>query len=268
VIVVAAATATGGAILGIDRARDQSQAPVTPPRPARVSGGGLSLAYLPEWQLVRGRPPEDLAIAFRHPLVLRHGTSSWTIAAEVLPVTGAGLLPAGFVRERAQGPMVRGESPDGRITIYVTVTTAGAATVACRGVGAGTDCLGAAGSLAVPGAETLPPSRRATFRAALPSVVRELDTRRRAGRSALAQATSTSARAAAARALAEAHARASRTLATFRPRNPLVLALSGTAAAYADLARAGDAPAFLAARRDVVDAEAALAHALGRARRA
>jgi serine/threonine protein kinase len=245
-----------------------------------ASVGHLQLRYPSGWQLGSSAASVP-GLSFGEPLAIAatNGQASVT-AGEVRSATGPTLLPASF-REKVEGQLPKGEAVKlgalegyryegvraggGALTLYTVPTTAGVATIACRG---GEECGPIAATLRLVGAtpEGLGPS--AGYASRLTGVLGKL----RVPLGALNRASTQAGQASAAQRIAHAFSTAARELAQTPPppaageAHPKILAaVRGLSTAYgrlASAARSNDSGAYARAKTDVATGSGALQDAL------
>jgi len=245
-----------------------------------ASVGHLQLRYPSGWQL--GSPAASVpGLSLSEPLVLSAaGGQASVTAGEVTSATGPTLLPASF-RAHVEGQLPAGEAVKlgalegyryegvraggGTLTLYAVPTTAGVATIACRG---GNECGPIAATLRLVGTTPYGLGPSAGYASRLTTVLGRL----RGPLGTLARASTQAGQASAAQRIARAFSTAAGELdATSAPpaageaHPKLVAATRGLSDAYARLAgaaRSNDAGAYARARADVAAGSAALESAL------
>jgi hypothetical protein len=271
-LAIVAAAGVGGWWLGtVVRAPDR----IATPRPL-VAVGPMQLALAPEWTRAPGpdvRGAQSFAPVDGMPAraLLVAGPA---VDASLIPAALRAQLPTPLPAPRraklgglpawTYGPI----RADGRVTeVTVAPTTVAVLAVACSAEtetwSAALGCEAGVRSIASPGGDALVPAPDLAFRRRAPAVLRRLDGKRVAGRAALARGR----RIAASHRLARAHRAAAAALAPFAAPGATagtVAALRRTAASYDAFARARGRRGFIAARKSVTRAEAALAAALKR----
>jgi protein kinase-like protein len=258
-----------------------------------TTAGAINLRFPGSWER-RGEAPRIPGLALKDQVAVGPGGSQGQgVIAGMSDATGPRLLPAGFVAGLSEPPRpgdrvklgklealrYEGLEADGfggrALTVFAAPTGGGVATLACfapPGGGAAfrADCERVAGSLAVDGETAYPVGADPGWGEDLSRVLTALDKRRKAGRTALARASSPAAQRQAAAALADAYALARADLGgvesgpvTAQAQAIIGKALGDVAAAYRRLSKAKPA-AFRRATRAVRRAEARLnAHLAG-----
>ena len=251
-----------------------------------TTAGAISLRFPGSWER-RGEAPKIPGLALKDQVAVGPGGSQGQgVIAGMSDATGPLLLPAGFVAGLSEPPRpadrvklgklealrYEGLEADGfggrALTVFAAPTGGGVATLACfapPGGGAAfrADCERVAGSLAVEGETAYPVGADPAYGKDLNRVFTALAKRRKAGRTALAGASSPAGQRQAAAALADAYALARADLAgvesgpvTAQAHAAVGKALGGAAAAYRRLSKAQRPAGFRRATRAVRRAEA------------
>jgi len=272
--------------------------PAPPPADTGLSSsttaGAINLRFPGSWER-RGEAPKIPGLALKDQVAVGPGSSQGQgVIAGMSDATGPRLLPAAFLGGLAKPPRpadrvklgkleaLRYEGLDtegfgGRsLTVFAAPTAGGVATLACfapPGGGAAFrgDCERVAGSLAVDGETAYPVGADPAYGKELTRVVTALNMRRKAGRAALAGASSPAGQRQAAAVLADAYALARADLGgvesgpvTAQAHAAIGKAFGGAAAAYRKLSKASKPAGFRRATRAVKRAEARIDARLAR----
>jgi hypothetical protein len=213
------AAAAAGAFVG-DSLGAQLASPAPEPAPPVLDAGVARLPVPDGWW--PGAPRFTLAGA---PEAAGMWSGSTDAVFAVLPPEDASLVPAALVEHAGQAPSRRPVPADvrgwryeltlsgypGRTTLLVMPASTGVVTLACVpsvGAAPGTadECVDAARQVELRRGAWIQPGPDSAVRIALPGAIARLDERRRAGRRALAAASTGPARARAARSVARAYA--------------------------------------------------------------
>jgi serine/threonine protein kinase len=262
-----------------------------------VSARALELAFPDSWQRAK-KAAEVPGITFRDPIALEPvsdaGGNGSSLVAGKVAATGPSLLPDSFLAKLTKPPSrddavhlgkleayryaaLRPEGFDGRLTLYVSPTSNGVATVACIGRGARGEaalgsCQGIASSLELIEGEPYPLGPDEGYAGELSEVIDDLNKERATGRRSLAAAKTRPGQSKLARDLAATYGSAARRAsristspAAADAHAGIVRALKRVESAYdalATAARRGQKKRYSAAARRVRDGDAALERAL------
>jgi hypothetical protein len=258
-----------------------------------TSAGPLGLRFPRDWA-PRGGAPSIPGLRLADQVAIGPaGAQGRGVIAGTTTAAGPRLLPGAFLGALGEPPRAadrvrlgkvealryEGLEPRGfggrALTVFAAPTSGGVATIACfapSGGGAAFrgDCERVAGTLSVKGETTFPVGADPKYAATLGGVIRTLDKRRRAGRTALSRARTRAAQPRAAAGLAAAYTQARAALrridaspAAAPAQKAVELSLGRAAGAYTRLARARTASAFRRASRRVERAEARVQSRLG-----
>ena len=251
-----------------------------------TTAGALNLRFPGSWER-RGEAPKIPGLALKDQVAVGPASSQGQgVIAGMSDATGPRLLPAAFLASLAKPPRPADRVKLGKLealryegldvngfdnrslTVFAAPTAGGVATLACfapPGGGAAFrgDCERVAGSLTVDGETAYPVGADPAYGKDLTRVMTALNTRRKAGRAALAGASSPAGQRQAAAVLADSYALAQADLrgvesgpVTAQAHAAIGKALGGAAAAYRRLSKASKPAAFRRATRAVKRAEA------------
>lgn len=285
-LLAAAALLLAAAALGVGALTDAGSSP----DPRRVVSGGLAVDAPPGWAVTKPKGSGILGLPLEDPAILRPAGSGdrETAVVGLSSAKGKTLLPPAL-RQAAAGP-ARGtpvslgslealryddlHSPrsSDRLMAFVSPTSTGVATVACRPAQPGTEltrlCRQLASTLGLTRGRAFPLGPSPKLEAVVRRQLAALNERRDVLRGRLGTAAGNAGQAAAAAGLAAAFRRAARNLSGLQvtPQSAaglvaLVTALRSTRDAYKDLAsaaRRGDSARFEGVTAEVAEGEAAI----------
>jgi hypothetical protein len=294
---VLVATIIAGLLLGRASGGSEEEAPAA----SNVNAAGaLELSYPDGWQRADESPAVP-GLELQDPITIsQRGRARDGLGAGMTDATGPSLLPAAFLRRLDGAPPrddavklgdleayryrdLRVNGYDGRLTVYVSPTTGGVATVTCAATARSAEaflpaCEEVAGGLDLIRGEpfALGPDER--YLAKLGDTFGRLNRDRTRNTRALRSAKTPAAQARAAAALGRDYGRAGRALrggsvspSVGAAANSVRRAIARTEAAYRRLAataRSGNEPGYGAARADARAGEAAVERALRKVRAA
>ncbi len=266
-----------------------------------ASAGALELGFPDTWRRVAD-PPSIPGLKLKDQLAVgaRGASSANALAAGTTDATGPALLPSTFLDRLPATPKrddavklgdlsayryagLRPEGFDGRLTVYVSPTSAGVVTVACTATAADAkaflpDCEEVAGSLKLVEGKAFALGADDDYLGKLDKAIDQLNSDRERDVAKLRKAKSQGGQATAAATLSKDYARAETALAGTEV-SPAVAdasasvtrAISSTQSAYnrmASAARNDSSKGYSAASKDVESGEAALERALARVQQA
>jgi hypothetical protein len=225
--VLALLVIAAGYLIGSSGGDDSSESSSVPAGSSVATGGSLELSFPNSWRKV-AEPPAVPGLELRNPIALtqREGPSGAALGAGMTDATGPALLPASFLSRLDEEPPrddavqlgeleafryanLKPEGFDKSLTLYVSPTTDGVATVACTaGSGAGEflpACEDVASGLQLVNGDSFALGPDEDYLNRLNGTMSDLNSARKEGNSSLKKASTPSKQAKAAQTLAKAY---------------------------------------------------------------